>query len=197
MCETNTVVPITQFDVERPPQKHTLTALVHKNMQKNYTEGTRRLQLIRSSMSLPDALCRRTKAFTTYTPNGEFHAWLQFYCQVALVEPGTRCPRKKCEVVMNVCSDQLLTFRYDSFPWIWRRPRSTHFLSPARKDNTGFFNEKDIVVIERLKYLSGTVMAFLISIHAPPGMQHIVFLAVFPAPPCSKNWKVAFTTLRL
>ena len=65
-----TVIPMAQFDVERPPKQHTLTALFHANLQEEFTDGTRPtsrrtcsirklflyyLQLFHASMSLPES----------------------------------------------------------------------------------------------------------------------------------------------
>ena len=101
-------------------------------MKKNYTQGTRRLQLFRSSMSLPGAkvwaFCPSTKSFNTYIPNREFCDCLQFYCQVALFEPCTRCPRKKCGVVTDVFSDHLSECEHGSYR-IWRCDSQAQFLS--------------------------------------------------------------------
>ena len=66
------------------------------------------------------ALYRPTKAFGTYIPKREFCAWLQFYCQVALFEPGTKCPRMKCGVVMDIFGNHLWQCEHESYR-IWRQ----------------------------------------------------------------------------
>ena len=73
-------------------------------------------------------MCGPTKAFGTYIPHREFRARLQFYCQVPLFEPSTRCPRRKFGAVMDVFGDHLLHSEHESYR-IWRHDAQVHLLA--------------------------------------------------------------------
>ena len=67
---------------------------------------------MRNSMKLPEsktwANCSPSTGNATYIPHHHFKVWLQYYCQVPLFQPGTRCQRPQCAAVMDTYWDHLL-----------------------------------------------------------------------------------------
>ena len=63
-------------------------------------------------MKLPEAKtwakCSPLTGYATYIPHHHFKVWLQYYCQVPLFQPGTKCRRPQCAAVMDTYEDHLL-----------------------------------------------------------------------------------------
>ena len=111
-CEENSALPFSSFDVERPPKQRTITALVHKNLASDLPEGSNRMKIMRNSMKLPEAKtwiqCRPSETLKTSIPHYHFRVWLQYFCQVPLFQPGSRCARPHCAALVDVYGDHLL-----------------------------------------------------------------------------------------
>ena len=110
-CEEHSALPFSAFDVERPPKQHKTTALVHRKLAKQLREGSNRLKIMRNSLKLPEAKiwiqCRPSEILKTSIPHHHFKVWLQYFCQVPLFQPGSRCARPQCAAVMDVYGDHL------------------------------------------------------------------------------------------
>ena len=133
LCTGQTRLSIYFVAPKQPP----LTALVHKNAQNKFMAGSQRLQLFRVSMSLPETtawtVCRSTNAIGTYMPNRQFRAWLQFYSQVPLFQPGPRCLRKRCTPSVDVFVDHLLTVTSSRTEFGAMMRKSNSWLGASRK----------------------------------------------------------------
>ena len=98
--------------IERLPNQHKITALVHQKKVQDIAPGSARTRIMRSSMKIPEAktwvICSPSTGYATYIPHHYFKVWLQYYCQVPLFQPRTRCQRPQCAAVMGTCGDHLL-----------------------------------------------------------------------------------------
>ena len=111
-CAEHSALPFSSFNAELPPKQHTITALIHKKLASDLLEGSNRMKIMRNSMKLPGARtwvqCRSSETLKTYIPHHHFKVWLQYFCQVPLFRPGSRCARPQCAAVMDVYGDHLL-----------------------------------------------------------------------------------------
>ena len=131
-CEQQSVLPFQAFTGERPPKQHKITALVHQKKVQEIAPGSARTKIMRSSMKLPEAKtwakCSPSTGYATYIPHHHFKVWLQYYCQVPLFQPGTRCQRPQCAAVMDTYGDHLLY--YERGPHrIWRHDAQVKLLA--------------------------------------------------------------------
>ena len=62
-------------------------------------------------MKLPEAKisiqCRPSKTLKTSIPHHHFRVLLQYFCQVPLLQPSSRCARPQCATVMDFYGDHL------------------------------------------------------------------------------------------
>ena len=111
-CEQQSVLPFQAFTDERTPKQNKITALVHQKKVQEIPPGSARTRIMRSSVKLPEAKtwanCGPSTGYATYMPHHHFNIWLQYYCQVPLFQPGTRCQRPQCAAVMDTYGDHLL-----------------------------------------------------------------------------------------
>ena len=108
-CEQQSVLAFQAFTGERPPKQHKITALVHQKKVQEMAHGSARTRIMRSSMKLPEARtwadCSPSTGYATYIPHHHFKVWFQYYCQVPLFQPGTRCQGPQCAAVMDTYGD--------------------------------------------------------------------------------------------
>ena len=111
-CEKHSALPLSSFDVERPPKQHVITARVHKKLGSDLPDGSNRMKIMRHSTKLPEATtwihCRPSETLKTSIPHHHFRVWLQYFFQVPLFQSGSRCARPQCAAVMDVYGDHLL-----------------------------------------------------------------------------------------
>ena len=63
-------------------------------------------------MKLPEAKtrvnCRPPSGYATYIPSHHYQVWLQYFCQVPLLEPGARFTGPQIAAVLDIYGDHLL-----------------------------------------------------------------------------------------
>ena len=131
-CEQQSVLPFQAFTGERPPNQHKITALVHQKKVQEIAPGSARTRIMISSLKLSEAKTwanySPSTGYATYIPHHHSNVWLQYYCQVPLFQPGTRCQRPQCAAVMDTYGDHLLYCKRGPHR-IWRHDAQVKLLA--------------------------------------------------------------------
>ena len=99
-CEEEDVLQFQAFEVDGPPQKKILAALVRGREAKNISQGSTRARIFMENLTLTEGKtwlhCRPCKPIRTLIRAPQFTTWMKYYDQVPLFQTGTKCNHPQC-----------------------------------------------------------------------------------------------------